>query len=402
MAAPVVTFVAGQDVWNFTEQANVTGSTFLHKSVRVASFTDDNLTFAANMFSVDINYAYIPNPPVVPGLLLVTGNFLFNSAAAPRWTGSVTFDFSVQDKQLDFLREGQVLSQQIKVKVWDNVEHVPVEKVIKINVTGKNDKPKANVDIRTISEDVSAYTYKVIGNDKDPDLGDTLKVTSSSVFSVTSAAATYLTPAMVAIQNVTFVNNTSTSLKDSIKVTLNKAFQGLATGENALVVIKYTITDNLGAASASEFRLTVTGSNDTQIIGTNNADPYLFGEKDADTIYGLNGNDIIRPRGGVDVIYGGTGKDKFVFTVKGDSALANPDDIKDFKRTEGDQIDISAMAATTFQFRGTGAFNGGPDVRYVVKSGYLQVEVDNTGDKVADMKIDVFGVTSLVATDFVL
>ncbi|MEQ1868172.1 MAG: M10 family metallopeptidase C-terminal domain-containing protein [Micropepsaceae bacterium] len=398
MAKPVVTFIAGQEVWDFTELANTTGSSALHRAVHTATFFDDNSALNGDYF-VDINYAYIPNPPVVPGSLLVSLSATYNSLNPP-WRGTVDFDFSVMDKQIDFLRENQTLSQQIRVRVWDDFENLFVEKLITINVHGKNDKPKANIDIASTSENTSAYTYKVTGNDTDPDRGDHLRVISTGVASVTSVGASYLTPAMVALTKVTFINNTSTSPKDSLKVVLDKAFQGLATGENALIVIKYTIADDLNATSASEFRLTITGADDTQIIGTNNADKNLWGEKNADDIFGLNGDDIIHPRAGHDNITGGAGKDTYVFAVIQDSAATNPDDILDFKHLE-DKIDLSAFAGT-FEFRGTAAFNGGHDIRYVVKSGYLQVEVDTTGDKVADMKIDVHGVTSLVLGDFVV
>jgi len=112
----------------------------------------------------------------------------------------------------------------------------------------------------------------------------------------------------VTATRVNFTNDTL-ALKDSIQVALNRAFQALNTGENALIVIKYGIVDDFGATSASEYRLTVAGSPDAQIVGTNSNDIYLFGENDADQMFGLAGNDVIDARAGNDVLTGGAGQD---------------------------------------------------------------------------------------------
>lgn len=395
MAQPNVMFLAGEDVWEFTELANTTGSTFLHTETHTASYSDDS---DAVQPTIAVTYAHIPNPAVVPGAVDVVGHFLYNSSGVPPWSGDIDFKFSVQDKLLDFLREGQTLTQKIKVRVQDNDGEF-VDKIMTVKVHGKNDTPVAAVDIKSTGENTGTYTMQVTGNDFDPDKGDHLRVITSSVQSVTSEAASYFTKSMVKVTNVNFSGN-SAGAKDAVKVTLDKAFQGLATGENALVVIKYTIADDLDATSASEFRLTVTGQDDAQIIGTNSSDKFLFGEKNADDIYGLNGDDWIRSRGGHDNITGGAGKDKFIFLTKGDSSKTNPDDIMDFKHNE-DLIDLSAFSGT-FEFRGKNAFNGGHDIRYVDMGSYLRVEVDTNGDMTVDMKIDVHGVTSLVKEDFVL
>jgi Ca2+-binding RTX toxin-like protein len=175
----------------------------------------------------------------------------------------------------------------------------------------------------------------VLGNDKDPDFGDTKALTPAgfSVFSVTSAAAPYLTKAMVKAVQVNLFSTAQFPGKDGIQLTLDKAFQGLATGENALIVVKYGMVDGFGATSASQLRVTVVGSNDATIAGTNANDLFLFGEKDADQIFGLAGNDTIYPRGGNDKIYTGAGFDTVVFDTPL-SAAFNKDTIVDFNHAQ--------------------------------------------------------------------
>lgn len=390
----------------FSELANTTGSTLLHQHVRTSSLTDNN-TPPGHFVSSTVR---LPEPPVLSGLFqthVATTGFADPGGSA---TGDVTYTFSVQDRFLDSLRQGEIRTQKFNVTISDG-DGESVTQQIEVRVTGANDRPKANVDIRSISENISAYTYKVTGNDTDPDIGDHRKLTTASVFNVSSAAATFLDEAMVKITKVNFLNN-ALPAKDSIKVELSQAFQGLAAGENALIVIRYGIVDDFNATSASEFRLTIIGANDAQIIGTNAVDKFLFGEKDADTIRGLNGNDTIDARAGNDIVIGGLGKDimkgglgldKFQYFSKlesGRGALA--DDILDFKRGQ-DKIDLSPMPGA-FKFLGAGAFVAGQinQLRIDDNGAHVTVEIDTNGDRVAEMMIDVLSVGTLAKTDFIL
>src|SRR5262249_21044811 len=58
-------------------------------------------------------------------------------------------------------------------------------------------------------------------------------------------------------------------------------------------------------------------------------DLFLYGEKDADKIFALAGNDTVFPRGGNDIVTLGAGKDTVVFDTKL-SAVGNKDLITDF------------------------------------------------------------------------
>jgi VCBS repeat-containing protein len=278
---------------------------------------------------------FSPNPVILPGVFHVQ---LSSNSTPLNTTGSVKFDFSVIDKELDFLRQGEVRIQDFIVTVTDHNDGESTVKTIHVKITGANDTPTANVDLKSISENAVTLKQGVLGNDTDADLGDTKQLVTSSVFSVKSVADPYLTKAMVKAVNVNFLND-ALPAKDAIQLTFDKAFQGLAAGEKALIVVKYTMVDGFGATSASELRVTVIGSNDTNIVGTSHKDPFLYGEKNADKIFALAGNDTVFPRGGNDIVRLGAGKDTVVFDTKL-NPLTNNDVIIDFNHA-ADTIKLS-------------------------------------------------------------
>lgn len=147
----------------------------------------------------------------------------------------------------------------------------------------------------------------------------------------------------------------------------------------------------------------------------------IFGGSENDTLFGFGGNDVIDGGTGADWIYGGLGADQltgglgadtFRFTSLADSTVASAgrDIIRDFNRGQADRIDLSMIDANTlttgngvFTFIGRGAFTGvAGQLHYEQISGQTYVSGDVNGDRVADLKIQVSGLVSLVAGDFVL
>jgi Ca2+-binding RTX toxin-like protein len=111
--------------------------------------------------------------------------------------------------------------------------------------------------------------------------------------------------------------------------------------------------------------------------------------------------------GGSDTITGGLGNDLFKFS--GDSS-SGVDQILDFD-PGFDRIDLGDIDASTqtagdgaFSFIGESAFSGTTtgQVRYEASSNGLILKADVNGDRVADFQIELIGVTSLVAADFIL
>jgi Ca2+-binding RTX toxin-like protein len=130
----------------------------------------------------------------------------------------------------------------------------------------------------------------------------------------------------------------------------------------------------------------------------------LTGHVANDVINGFAGNDVITGGGGQDLLIGGLGEDRFVFTRTSDSRKDAADTISNFRRGE-DVIDLSRIDADTdgspdnqqFTWIGAKAFTGVDGQLHFV-NGF--VEGDTNGDKVADFRIKVTGVTSLSAIDF--
>jgi VCBS repeat-containing protein len=401
----VAVTLPGSNIFTFTELNNVTGSNFLHVgATKTASLTDDNTAVLPGNY--DASFAYTPNPPRLPGSIDV---FVSSISGPGGTTGTVDFDFEVIDRQIDFLRQGQTLTQTINVTITDlNGGDFDVQPIL-VQITGRNDKPKAFLDLMTISENVTTVKNKVVANDKDPDLGDTkaLTVAGFDVLSVTSTGSPFLTEAMLKATRVNFSNN-ALPLKDSIMVEFGRAFQGLAAGEKATVKIKYGMVDGFGATSASELRLTITGSNDAQIVGTNGNDPFLFGEKDADQIFGLNGNDVINSRGGNDIVHTGSGKDIVVFSTP---LAANRDTISDFNPA----LDLFHLDNAVFTKLGaagklkadffkltTGALDGNDYIQYNPGTGALIYDANGSGAGQAVQFATLSNRPALTAADFVV
>ena len=130
-----------------------------------------------------------------------------------------------------------------------------------------------------------------------------------------------------------------------------------------------------------------------------------------DLLAGLAGNDSITGGTGTDYLTGGTGSDRFVFKTSADSPNNSARDvIADFHHSEADHIDLytldANMTATgdqAFTFIGAQSFHGlAGELHYAATAGGVIVSGDVNGDGIADFSIAVQGVTSLVATDFIL
>ncbi len=131
----------------------------------------------------------------------------------------------------------------------------------------------------------------------------------------------------------------------------------------------------------------------------------LYGGDGNDEIYGGGGDDNIYGGNGTDIMYGGKGADTFFFASVAEIGKGKTGDlIADFRRKDGDKIDLSAIDAKTggadnaFKYIGDSKFSGKKgELQY--KNGKLSGDVD--GDGKADFKMFV-NTNKLVADDFVL
>ncbi|MDX2289314.1 MAG: type I secretion C-terminal target domain-containing protein [Hyphomicrobiaceae bacterium] len=133
--------------------------------------------------------------------------------------------------------------------------------------------------------------------------------------------------------------------------------------------------------------------NDTVMGGT--ANDFLVGGAGNDTLTGGLGLDSFISGGGVDV---------FDFNVDADSGLGmgNRDIIIDFSQAQADVIDLADFAGT-FAFIGGAAFGGAAnEVRFETEGANTVIQGDSNADGAADFEIQLTGIVTLTAGDFVL
>jgi len=154
------------------------------------------------------------------------------------------------------------------------------------------------------------------------------------------------------------------------------------------------------------------GNGLNNVIFANGAGCTVQGMAGADYLVGGGGADTINGGAGADLIYGQAGADRFVFGTLADFApAAAPDAIGDFSHAEGDRINLSPIDPNSltagnqaFAFIGTAAFsaNGQSQVRWQVQGADVLVQIDSNRDQVSDQVLLLYGVSTLVAADFLL
>lgn len=180
-------------------------------------------------------------------------------------------------------------------------------------------------------------------------------------------------------------------------VVINGSVDGdIALGQgNDMLTLTGSVTSKITAGKGNDIIDLSSATNaGITVFGGAGADS-ITGTATDDTLVGDGGNDTITGGGGRDTLVGRKGADTFVFDT-GDSTNAARDTIRDFKSAQGDKIDLSSVAIA---FNDTGAFsNTAGEVIAIGK----YVRVDEDGDGVADMVINMRSDLGLVESDFIL
>jgi Ca2+-binding RTX toxin-like protein len=135
------------------------------------------------------------------------------------------------------------------------------------------------------------------------------------------------------------------------------------------------------------------------------------GNELANTILGNEAANVLEGGLGADTLAGGAGNDSFVIRAAAHSSASAWDSILDF--AQGDRIDLSqldgnvASAAVVEDFSFIGGAGFGADataqLRYTFDSGTgtLMLYGSNDADGLAEIAIEIHGVTALSAADFI-
>jgi TusA-related sulfurtransferase len=139
---------------------------------------------------------------------------------------------------------------------------------------------------------------------------------------------------------------------------------------------------------------------------------FLLGTVKGDKLSSLDGDDTLVGGLGRDTLKGGTGADLFKFNLIDETGITSKtrDTISDFKRNEGDRIDLSSIDASdtltgnqAFTFIGNNVpfgFNATGQLRFDVKARVLYGSTD--ADTAPEFSILLSGVSDLVPKDFIL
>lgn len=141
---------------------------------------------------------------------------------------------------------------------------------------------------------------------------------------------------------------------------------------------------------------------------TNDLGDFCSGGGGDDIIDGRFGNDTIIGGAGADRLTGGADADFFVYLADSDSRRSAPDIITDFDSAGIDKIDLSAIDAIAgglddaFVFRGGAKINDIGQLRVFTSGGNTFIDINLSGTAAAEMRIQLSGIVTLDAADFIL
>jgi VCBS repeat-containing protein len=238
------------------------------------------------------------------------GTFSLDPVSEVPGSGSVEWHFSVDNSAIQFLSQGQTLTQDYTVTITDE-DGASVSQDVTISINGTNDAPTAMADSVITDGGTSGTSFipdwTLTHNDTDPDMNDTLNVNSVTGFSDATAVA--LQPG-----NVVYIEDGTLGGQFSYDVS-----DGIATSNSATVTV-----DNNPSTS-------------TALTGTS-GDDIIIGDNAGETLDGGAGNDILVSNAANQTLTGGSGNDIFGF----EQPQSGPAMITDFNNTtEQDQIAVS-------------------------------------------------------------
>jgi VCBS repeat-containing protein len=240
------------------------------------------------------------------------GTFSLDPVSESAGTGSVGWHFTVNNSDIQFLSQGQTLTQVYQVNVSDN-HGGTTEQDVTITILGTNDAPSAAA--QTIVADAGPNgvlfipNWALVANATDPDGSDTHTV--GAVSGQTGGGASLFGP----------------SVFFSDDATLGASFD-------------YQVSDGTALSNPATVTVDNHPTSTTALTGTS-GDDIIIGVHGGETLNAGAGNDVLLGNGGASLT-GGSGDDIFGFRQPSDGPVT----ITDFNDTT--QHDVIAIDATFF------------------------------------------------------
>jgi VCBS repeat-containing protein len=238
------------------------------------------------------------------------GSFSLDPVSESGGTGSVDWHFTVDNSDIQFLSQGQTLTQVYQVNVADNHGGTS-EQDVTITIIGADDAP-TGAD-QTVIADAGANgnlfipDWAMVANATDPDTSDTHSV--GAVSNPSGGGASLFGP----------------SIWFSDDATLGGSFD-------------YQVSDGGGAVSAPATATVVNNPTSATTLTGTSGDDIIIGVHGGESLIGGAGNDVLLGNGGA-TLTGGSGDDIFGFRQPSDGPVS----ITDFNdTTEHDVIAIDA------------------------------------------------------------
>jgi ribosomal 50S subunit-recycling heat shock protein len=213
------------------------------------------------------------------------------------------------------------------------------------------------------------------------------------------------------------VGSTYTVIDNDGADSVSGTFTGLSEGASLIAgtdvfTISYLGGDGNDVVLTASSPINTTSTTGMTITGTFNASNTIVGTAGDDDLTGGSLNDTLTGGLGKDELTGGRGNDVFAFNSATDSADASTRDVITDFLANADRIDVSGIDADSslggnqaFSFVGTAAFSGqAGQLRYehFAVDGRTIVYGDVDGDQMADFQIELTGLKTLLAAEFVL
>jgi VCBS repeat-containing protein len=269
------------------------------------------------------------------------GTFSVDPVGGSGGTGSVDWHFTVDNSDIQFLSEGQTLTQVYQVMVADN-HGGTTEQDVSVTMTGTNDAPSAAAQTIVTNADINQAVvipgWALAQTGTDPDSADRLSLQAATAGSGGTADSF--------AGNAFFTDD----------ATLGGSFS-------------YTLTDGRATSATATATVINNAASTTTLTGTSGDDIIVATQGTGEALNGGGGNDILIGNSGANTLTGGSGNDMFAFQQPTDGT----DTITDFNNTS--QHDVIAISATGF---GSGLTPGTDVTPFFETSGDDQFQFDTS------------------------